>query len=66
MLFRVVGSGQGREVTRVRSQGFINITFNVVTKDLSRMGYETMPKELTPLKQSGNTFFNKCISLSLK
>ena len=28
-------------VTRVRSQGFINIKFNVVTKDIRKLGYLT-------------------------
>ena len=36
---RVVAGGQGRDVTRVRSQGWVNLTFNIVTKDLERLGY---------------------------
>ena len=38
---RVVASGEGRGVTRVTSSdgGFIQADFNVVTKDLQRLGY---------------------------
>ena len=37
---RVVASGEGRGVTRVTSSdgGFIQADFNVVTKDLQRLG----------------------------
>uniref|UniRef100_A0A674HB22 B9 domain-containing protein 1 n=1 Tax=Taeniopygia guttata TaxID=59729 RepID=A0A674HB22_TAEGU len=37
---RVVARGEGREVTRVRSQGFVTVTFNVMTKDLHKLGYD--------------------------
>ncbi|XP_075421909.1 B9 domain-containing protein 1 isoform X1 [Ascaphus truei] len=36
---KVVAQGEGREVTRVRSQGFLTLSFNVVTKDLKKLGY---------------------------
>ncbi|XP_040212367.1 B9 domain-containing protein 1 [Rana temporaria] len=36
---KVVAQGDGREVTRVRSQGFLTLSFNVVTKDLKKLGY---------------------------
>ena len=38
---RVVASGEGRGVTRVTSSdgGFIRVDFNIVTKDLQRLGY---------------------------
>jgi len=32
--------GGGVAVTRVRSQGYMTLTFNVVMKDLRTMGYE--------------------------
>uniref|UniRef100_A0A8C4QLT1 B9 domain-containing protein 1 n=1 Tax=Eptatretus burgeri TaxID=7764 RepID=A0A8C4QLT1_EPTBU len=38
---RVVARGEGREVTRVRSQGHVQVCFNIVTKDLKKLGYET-------------------------
>ena len=41
---RVVASGEGREVTRVRSQGWVEVMFNVITKDLKRLGYESSPR----------------------
>ena len=40
---RVVARGEGRDVTRVRSQGTVNIVWNIVTKDLAKLGYETSP-----------------------
>lgn len=30
-------------VTRVRSQGFVTLLFNVVTKDMRKLGYDTGP-----------------------
>ena len=33
---RVVARGEGREVTRVRSQGHVRVTFNIVTKVINR------------------------------
>lgn len=40
---RVVASGEGRDVTRVTSQGYVTIQLSVVTKDLKRLGYESSP-----------------------
>ncbi|XP_030085652.1 B9 domain-containing protein 1 isoform X1 [Serinus canaria] len=37
---KVVAQGEGREVTRVRSQGFVTVSFNVMTKDLHKLGYD--------------------------
>ena len=39
---RVVASGEGRGVTRVTSKdgGFVQVSFNVVTKDIKKLGYE--------------------------
>lgn len=37
---RVVAQGEGRDVTRVRSQGFATLSLNVVTKDLRKLGYD--------------------------
>lgn len=42
---KVVAQGQGRDVTRVRTQGFVYITVNVVTKDMARLGYDSLPRE---------------------
>ncbi|XP_061201711.1 B9 domain-containing protein 1 isoform X2 [Neopsephotus bourkii] len=43
---RVVAQGEGREVTRVRSQGFVTISFNVVTKDMKKLGYDVTPSDM--------------------
>ena len=52
---RVVARGEGRDVTRVRSQGTVNIVWNIVTKDLAKLGYETSPGvENSPEKQTGD------------
>ena len=40
---RVVTSGEGRDVTRVTSQGFVTVQLTVVTKDLKKLGYDTTP-----------------------
>ena len=34
-------------VTRVRSQGYVTVTFNVVTKDMKKMGYDSTPSDAT-------------------
>ncbi|XP_074063044.1 B9 domain-containing protein 1 isoform X1 [Macrotis lagotis] len=38
---KLVAQGEGREVTRVRSQGFVTLLLNVVTKDMKKLGYDT-------------------------
>ncbi|XP_004071593.1 B9 domain-containing protein 1 isoform X2 [Oryzias latipes] len=40
---KVVAQGEGREVTRVRSQGFVTVSFHITTKDMKKMGYDTGP-----------------------
>uniref|UniRef100_A0A8L2UHN1 B9 domain-containing protein 1 n=1 Tax=Rattus norvegicus TaxID=10116 RepID=A0A8L2UHN1_RAT len=55
---KVVAQGEGREVTRVRSQGFVTLLFNVVTKDMKKLGYDTGPVDtqgvLSPSLPQGN------------
>ncbi|XP_035221539.1 B9 domain-containing protein 1-like [Stegodyphus dumicola] len=36
---RVVAQGEGRDVTLVRSQGYVNVVFNVITKNFENLGY---------------------------
>ncbi|XP_037663939.1 B9 domain-containing protein 1 isoform X4 [Choloepus didactylus] len=43
---KVVAQGEGREVTRVRSQGFVTLLLNVVTKDMRKLGYDAGPADL--------------------
>ncbi|XP_068192986.1 B9 domain-containing protein 1 isoform X2 [Antennarius striatus] len=38
---KVVAQGEGREVTRVRSQGFVTASFQIMTKDMKKLGYDT-------------------------
>jgi len=33
-------------VTRVRSQGYVTVTFNVVTKDMKKLGYDCTPSDM--------------------
>jgi len=40
---KVVAQGDGREVTRVRSQGHVTVRFNVVTRDMKKLGYDCEP-----------------------
>jgi len=43
---KVVAQGEGREVTRVRSQGYVTVTFNVITKDMKKLGYDCTPSDV--------------------
>ncbi|XP_032442602.1 B9 domain-containing protein 1 [Xiphophorus hellerii] len=56
---KVVAHGEGREVTRVRSQGFVTVSFHIMTKDMKRMGYDMGPMnsstvQSTTSSQSGD------------
>ncbi|XP_062508693.1 B9 domain-containing protein 1-like [Corticium candelabrum] len=42
---KFVAQGESREVTRVRSQGSITVKFNVVTKDMKKLGYNVGASE---------------------
>ncbi|KAJ8037662.1 B9 domain-containing protein 1 [Holothuria leucospilota] len=42
----VVARGEGREVTRVRSQGHLKVKFSIVTKDMKKLGYDCIPSQL--------------------
>ena len=33
-------------VTRVKSQGFVTISFNVVMKDMKKLGYDIQPSDV--------------------
>ncbi|XP_054464036.1 B9 domain-containing protein 1 [Anoplopoma fimbria] len=52
---KVVAQGEGREVTRVRSQGFVTVSFHIITKDMKKLGYDTGPSSPsnTPSATSG-------------
>ena len=39
-------------VTRVRSQGYVTVSFNVVLKDMKKLGYEVCPSEAAQFADS--------------
>uniref|UniRef100_A0A914DJK4 B9 domain-containing protein 1 n=1 Tax=Acrobeloides nanus TaxID=290746 RepID=A0A914DJK4_9BILA len=43
---RIVSMSEGRDVTRVRTQGHVTISFNTVLKDLKKFGYDTKPHSI--------------------
>jgi B9 domain-containing protein 1 len=43
---KVLAQGEGREVTRVRSQGHMTISFNIVMKDVKSMGYNVLSADV--------------------
>ncbi|KAJ0000815.1 hypothetical protein NQD34_005835 [Periophthalmus magnuspinnatus] len=45
---KVVAQGEGRGVTRVRSQGFVTVSFHIMTKDMRKLGYDTGPSTTQP------------------
>ena len=53
---RVVARGEGRDVTRVRSQGHVTVVFNIVTKDMAKLGYDisNSPGVASPDKEKNN------------
>ncbi|XP_002730939.2 B9 domain-containing protein 1-like [Saccoglossus kowalevskii] len=42
-----VARSEGREVTRVKSQGSVRVTFNVVSRDMKKLGYDVVPSTLS-------------------
>ncbi|CAL8266636.1 unnamed protein product [Gadus morhua 'NCC'] len=53
---KVVAQGEGREVTRVCSQGFVTLTFHIVTKDMKKLGYDSSPSDPSnTLSQASST-----------
>ncbi|XP_036924713.1 B9 domain-containing protein 1 isoform X2 [Sturnira hondurensis] len=41
------------QVTRVCSQGFVTLLFNVVTKDMRKLGYDTGPADTLRVEEQG-------------
>nr|CAD7257203.1 unnamed protein product [Timema shepardi] len=41
---RILAQGEGREVTRVRTQGQVTVSFNMLVKDMARLGYDNRPR----------------------
>ncbi|CAH8647168.1 unnamed protein product [Heterobilharzia americana] len=44
---KVIASGEGRGVTKVHTQGFVDIIFNIAVKNLQNLGYTTDKKRET-------------------
>ncbi|KAM3597652.1 uncharacterized protein V6R79_007497 [Siganus canaliculatus] len=52
---KVVAQGEGREVTRVRSQGFVTVSFHIMTKDMKKLGYDTGPSSAANTQSSATS-----------
>ncbi|KAI1730364.1 ciliary basal body-associated, b9 protein [Ditylenchus destructor] len=48
---RIVSMAEGREVTRVSTQGLIKIQFTTVFKDLKKLGYDSHPQSITRISE---------------
>uniref|UniRef100_A0A914VM81 B9 domain-containing protein 1 n=1 Tax=Plectus sambesii TaxID=2011161 RepID=A0A914VM81_9BILA len=48
---RIVAHSEGREVTRVRTNGYVTVSFNIVLKDLKKLGYDVSPSSVTKLSE---------------
>ncbi|CAD5228328.1 unnamed protein product [Bursaphelenchus okinawaensis] len=48
---RIVSMSQGREITRVSTQGLITVTFNVVLKDVKKYGYDVNPATISRISE---------------
>ncbi len=62
---RVIAHGDGREVTRVKSQGYINLNFNIVTKDMRKLGYLTNASEVSSTANNLASQMNELNSATL-
>lgn len=41
-------------VTRVRSQGFVTVSFNVIMKDMKKLGYDVLPSDVSTVNVPEN------------
>ena len=41
-------------VTRVRTQGFVTVSFNVVMKDMKKLGYDVLPSDVSTVNVPEN------------
>uniref|UniRef100_A0A914Z1T9 B9 domain-containing protein 1 n=1 Tax=Panagrolaimus superbus TaxID=310955 RepID=A0A914Z1T9_9BILA len=56
---RTVSTSEGREVTRVSTQGLITITFDIVLKDMKKFGYDVIPQTLSRVSDFPMPVFNE-------
>jgi len=45
-------------VTRVRTQGFVTVSFNVITKDMKKLGYDVTPSDVSTVNVPENVGMN--------
>ncbi|CAG9535502.1 unnamed protein product [Cercopithifilaria johnstoni] len=43
---RIIATADGRQVTKVRSQGVITVTMDIILKDMKKYGYDVIPSSL--------------------
>ncbi|CAD1472836.1 unnamed protein product [Heterotrigona itama] len=48
----ILASGGGRELTRMRVEGVVTVTFNVVLKDFFKLGYNNGQQQKKQLRDS--------------
>ena len=41
-------------MTRVRTQGFVTVSFNVVMKDMKKLGYDVLPSDVSTVNVPEN------------
>ncbi|KAM3727399.1 B9 domain-containing protein [Dirofilaria immitis] len=56
---RIVASADGRHVTKVRSQGSMTITMDIILKDMKKYGYDVIPTSLYRISECPLPDFTK-------
>uniref|UniRef100_A0A8R1TQU1 B9 domain-containing protein 1 n=1 Tax=Onchocerca volvulus TaxID=6282 RepID=A0A8R1TQU1_ONCVO len=56
---KIVATADGRQVTKVRSQGIIIITMDIVLKDMKKYGYDVVPSSLYNISERPLPDFTK-------
>ncbi|OZC08496.1 B9 protein [Onchocerca flexuosa] len=56
---KIVATADGRQVTKVRSQGIIIITMDIVLKDMKKYGYDVVPSSLYRISECPLPDFTK-------
>lgn len=61
---KVVAQSEGREVARVQSQGCLEVSFNVITRDMKKLGFDTIPSEVNTPSALTNLAINQVHEIS--
>uniref|UniRef100_A0A915PJY3 B9 domain-containing protein 1 n=1 Tax=Setaria digitata TaxID=48799 RepID=A0A915PJY3_9BILA len=56
---RIAAIADGRQVTRVRSQGIVTVTMDIVLKDMKKYGYDVIPTSLLKISECPLPDFTK-------